>query len=86
MSKERKRRERQTEMEWVMMILTEVCMVVNKISMMMDRKLMEILMMMNIMMKKRKMKMKMKKRKMKMELIAVQKRRRELKGQIIKNN
>jgi len=84
MSKERKRRERPTETEWVMMILTEACMVVNKISMMMDRKLMEILMKMNIMMMKRKMKMK--KRKMKMELIAVQKRRKELKGQIIKNN
>jgi NADH:ubiquinone oxidoreductase subunit K len=84
MRKERRRREKQTEMEWVMMILTEACMVVNKISMMMDRKLMEILMKMNIMMMKRKMKMK--KRKMKMELIAVQKRRKELKGQIIKNN
>ena len=60
-----------------MMILTEACMVVNKISMMMDRKLMEILMKMNIMMMKRK---------MKMELIAVQKRKKELKGQIIKNN
>ena len=84
MSKERKRRERPTETEWAMKNLMEVCMVVNKISMMMDRKLMEILMKMNIMMKKRKMKMK--KRKMKMELIAVQKRRKELKEPIIKNN
>jgi hypothetical protein len=40
-------------MEWAMKILTEECMVVNRISMMMDRKLMRILMKMIIMMKRR---------------------------------
>jgi hypothetical protein len=67
-------------MEWAMKILTEVCMVVNRISMMMDRKLMRILMKMIIMMKRRRTKW----MRMKMVLIAPQKRR--LEEEKIRNN
>lgn len=82
MSKERKKKERLTEMEWAMKNLTEVCMAVSKILMMMDRKLMRILMKMITMMRKRKKN----KTRMKMELTAVLKRRERLKGLIIRNS
>ena len=84
MSKERKKKERLTEMEWAMKNLTEVCMAVSKILMMMDRKLMRILMKMITMMRKRKRKKN--KTRMKMELTVVLKRRERLKGLIIRNN
>jgi hypothetical protein len=82
MSKERKKKERPTEMEWAMKNLTEVCMAVSKIFMMMDKKLMRILMKMITMMRKKKRK----KNKMKMELTVALKRRKRLKGLIIRNS